>query len=212
MSISGRLRRVAAAAGIAALLAACASMAQVVYPVNQQAAEARPGQYQLDPDHANIVFSLDHLGFSTFYGRFNRISGTLDFDSADLTRSKVSIAVDTASIDTRVAKLDDELKADNMFNVVQFPQASFVSTGIVKTGGNTGKITGNLTIAGVTKPVTLDAVFNGSGTHPQSGAKVAGFNATATIKRSDFGLKQWLPIVGDDVSLQIEAEFHLVKS
>ncbi len=128
-----------------------------------------------------------------------------------MTRSKVSITIDTGSVDTRNAKLNGELTADNMFNTAKFPQATFVSTGITRTGENTGRITGDLTIAGVTRPITLDATFNGSGTHPASGEKVAGFNATAMIKRSDFGLKQWLPIVGDDVALLIEAEFHLKK-
>jgi polyisoprenoid-binding protein YceI len=204
-------RRTLAAAGVALLLAACASLAHVVYPVNTAAAEAKPGQYQLDPQHAVVIFSVDHLGFSTFYGRFDRIAGVLDLDPKDMTRSSVNITVDADSVDTRVAELDQELKAEAMLNAAKFPRIGFVSTGIVRTGENTGKVTGDLTIAGVTRPVTLDVTFHGSGTHPASGETVAGFNATAPLKRSDFGLKQWLPIVGDDVSLLIEAEFHLKK-
>lgn len=189
-------------------VAACASVASVVYPVNTEAGRIKQGEYTLDPTHANVIFSLSHLGFSTYYGRFNDISGSLDFNDADPEASRLFISIEANSVDTNNATLEAMLKAENMFNAEAHPSITFVSTAIETTGENTGIVTGDLTIAGTTMPLSLTVTFVGSGTNPVSGTKTVGFNATGTLVRSAFGLKEWLPIVGDDVTLQIEAEFN----
>lgn len=190
------------------MVAACASVTSVVYPVNTDAARIKQGEYTLDPTHANVIFSLSHLSFSTYYGRFNKISGSLDFDDADPEASKLYISIEANSVDTNNATLEAMLKAESMFNAETHPNITFVSTAIEKTGENTGIVTGDLTIAGTTKPLSLAVTFVGSGTNPASGTRTVGFNATGTLVRSSFGLKEWLPLVGDDVALQIEAEFN----
>lgn len=188
--------------------AACASVASIVYPRNTEVGQIRPGEYTLDPSHANIIFSASHFGFSTYYGRFNTISGALDFDPENLENSRVDIAVDARSIDTNNAPLETMLKAESMFNVGAHPTITFHSTTIERMGDNTGIVTGDVTIAGVTKPLSLDVTFVGSGTNPASGIRTVGFDASGSLLRSEFGLKDWLPFVGDEVTLRIEAEFN----
>ncbi len=167
------------------------------------------GKYAMDPTHTSVIFKVDHLGFSTYIGRFDTISGTLDFDEKDPTKSAVNVAIESASINTNSDKLEEELRGAEMFNSEVHPQVTFVSIEIEKTGETTGKITGDLTIAGTTKPVVLDTTFNNGAPHPFPPNKlVLGFSATAAIKRSEFGLNSWLPAIGDDVSLIIETEFQ----
>ena len=196
---------------ITLILAGCASVASVVYPLNTEATKIKPGAYALDSSHASVIFSVSHMGFSTYYGRFNGVSGALDFAEEDPSRSRVDIAIEADSIDTNNETLEGMLKAKSMFNAGEHPRITFVSTAVEKTGENTGIVTGDLTIAGVTGPLVLDVSFVGSGTNPASGSKTIGFDATGKFLRSDFGLKNWLPLVGDEVSLQIGAEFNPVK-
>lgn len=173
---------------------------------------ATGGVYTLDSSHANIVFGISHLGFSTYMGRFNRFDATLDFKPADLAKCALEVTVQTASIDVHNSELEAKLLAKDFFDSQTFKEAKFVATGIVKTGNNTGKVTGNLTLKGVTKPVTLDVVFNGHGDNPFSGGKMLGFSAKGSFKRSDFGMDAYLPAVGDNVTLTIEVEFAKAKA
>jgi len=189
-------------------LTGCARLASVVYPVNEDAFKVQSGDYVVDPSHATVIFGINHLGFSTFYGRFETISGRLAFNAKDPASSSVAIEIDTASISTNSGPLDEELRASAMFDSENVPTASYVSTGITITGDKTGTLDGLLTIKEVTRPVQLLVTFGGSGTHPISGKKTVGFNAEGRFKRSEFGLDSWLPIVGDEVNLIIEAEFN----
>jgi polyisoprenoid-binding protein YceI len=170
-------------------------------------AKAEGGHYTIDKSHAKIVFSINHLGFSTYYGIFNDFAGSLDLDSAAPAKSALSVTINVAGIVTTDRKLDANLKSDAFFDVAKFPKATFKSTSIELTGEGTGKLTGDLTLHGVTKPVTLDVTFNGSGTPPMSKACVVGFDAVGMLKRSDFGIKNFVPFVGDDVKLLISCEF-----
>jgi polyisoprenoid-binding protein YceI len=170
-------------------------------------AKAEGGHYTIDKSHAKIVFAITHLGFSTYYGFFNDFDGTLDLDPAAPAKSALSVTINVAGIVTTDRKLDANLQSDAFFDVGKFPKATFKSTGIELTGEGTGKLTGDLTLHGVTKPVTLDVTFNGSGTPPMSKAYVVGFDAVGTLKRSDFGIKNFVPFVGDDVKLLISCEF-----
>ncbi len=171
------------------------------------------GAYRLEAAHSQLLFSISHIGLTDYYGRFDKLTGTLAFDAHQPEKSAVAIAIAADSIDTPSGRLNDELKSSSVFAVDQFPSATFKSTSIVRTGSDTGRITGDLTIKGVTRPVTLDVVFSGSETDPLNDAYALGFHATATIKRSAFGITGmvWEPLVGNDVGLIIEAVFEREK-
>ena len=169
--------------------------------------KAEGGHYTIDKSHAKIVFSINHLGFSTYYGNLNDFAGSLDLDPAVPAKSALSVTINVAGIVTTNRALDKKLKSDAFFDVAKFPEATFKSTAIEVTGEGTGKLTGDLSLHGVTKPVTLDVTFNGSGTPPMTKIYVAGFDAVGTLKRSDFGIKNFVPLVGDDVKLLISCEF-----
>jgi polyisoprenoid-binding protein YceI len=166
--------------------------------------------YTIDPRHTQIIFSIRHMGLSTFFGRFSHITGTLPFDPAAPEKSTLTAQIDMTKIDTHVPELDKEIST-SVFNAGKFPTATFVSTSSTKTGSNTGTVTGNLTIAGVTHPVTLNVTFNGGrdSPFPLQPYRI-GFDATATVRRSDFGLTRmmWSGLVSDDVNLMIECELE----
>lgn len=166
--------------------------------------------YTIDPRHTQIIFTVRHMGLSTFYGRFGHITGTLAFDPAQPGKSALNAQIDLTNIDTHVEALDKELST-SFFHADKFPTATFVSTQSVKTGENTGTVTGNLTIDGVTKPVTLNVTFNGGRNSPIPFQPYRiGFNATGTVKRSDFGLTHvmWSGMVSDEIGLMIECELE----
>lgn len=166
--------------------------------------------YTIDPAHTAVVFRVNHLGFSNVFGRFNEFAGALDFDG-DWGAGKVNLTIQSASIDTAVGKRDDHLRSPDFFNAEEFPTIEFVSTGVSKSGEKTGTLTGNLTLLGVTKPVSLDVTFNKVGPHPNpqmAGVEVAGFSAKTTVKRSEFGMKTFLPGVSDDIEIWLEVESH----
>lgn len=200
------------AASAAFALGACATAASVLYPVNDEAFKARAGDYVVDPAHTSVIFAVDHLGFSTFYGRFNAVSGRLSLDTEHPEKSAAAIKIASASLDTVSDALDEKLKAPAMFDAAGHPDILFTTTRIVRTSDNAADVEGVLNVKGVAKPVTLKATFHGSGTMPLTGAKAAGFDAKATIKRSDFGLNEWKGFVGDEVALIISAEFTAEKS
>jgi len=162
--------------------------------------------YGFDTAHTQVIFFVNHLGFSNSEGEFHDFDGEIAFDRADPAKSSVTIDIKTASIDMDDEKWNDHMKNADFFNVEKFPSMTFKSTAIEVTGEKTAKITGDLTILGVTKPVVLDTVFNKADKHPMNGKNVAGFSATAKIKRSDFGMAYGLPMVGDDVDIRIEVE------
>jgi polyisoprenoid-binding protein YceI len=177
--------------------------------VSNDISRAPSGSFKLEPAHSQILFAITHFGLTDYYGRFDKVSGTLDFDSAQPEKSAVAVSIDMNSVDTPSARLNDELKTADVFAADKFPIASFKSESVIRTGPDTGRITGELTIRGVTKQVTLDTIFSGSETTPTNHADALGFRATSTIKRSDFGLTGmiWNQLVGDDVKLIIEAMF-----
>ncbi len=167
-------------------------------------AMAAADTYTIDPSHTYPNFKIDHLGFSTLHGRFNKTSGRMSMDRAKGTGS-VEIVIDAASIDTGHGKRDDHLRSPDFFNVMEFPQITFTSD-TVKYVGEGATVTGDLTIMGVTRSVTLEVPRINCGTHPFNKKEVCGFNATTRIKRSDFGMNYGLPGIGDEVSLDIEVE------
>lgn len=202
------VRVLAAVALIGALSSAAAAQ-----DVSKDPGRAPSGTYRLETAHSQILFSIAHLGLTDYYGRFDKLSGTLAFDANQPEKSATAITIATDSVDTPSDRLNDELKSANVFSSAQFPTASFKSTSVTRTGPDSGRITGDLTIKGVTKPVTLDVTFRGGEQDPLSGGYALGFRGTATIKRSDFGLTGmvWSPFVGDEVSLVVEAMFEQEK-
>ena len=198
----------AAAAGLIVFLASGPAMAQLA-PV-KELAKIESGSFVLDKSHARIVFSTTHLGFSTYYGFFGDFDAKLQYDAKAPAKSTLDVTVSLNGLVTNDAKLDEALKGAEYFDVAQFPTATFKATKIEVSGAAKGKITGDLTLHGVTKPVTLDAAFHGGGPHPVTQDYVIGFDATGVLKRSDFGIKTLVPFVGDEVKLVLSCEFDRV--
>ncbi len=166
-------------------------------------------RYVVDGDHSDVVFLVDHLGYSKTIGRMNKVEGMILFDEEAVENSSVEITIDAASVDTNHKARDEDLRSANFFNVAEYPKITFKSTAVEKTGEATGRITGDLTLLGVARPVTLEVTFNRKAPHPvpsYDGVMTAGFSARARIRRSDFGMDAFLPAVGDEVELLIEVE------
>ncbi len=162
--------------------------------------------YTLDKEHTNVIFMVNHLGFSDMVGRFEDVSGSFTFDPASPAMGTADIRLNPAAIRTSSAKLDEHLRGPDFFNTAKFPDIRFVSVSVKPKGPSDAELTGNLTLLGVTKPVVLAVHFNKADYQPITGIWVAGFNATAKIKRSDFGMTKYVPMVGDEVSIIISTE------
>ncbi|MCX7586824.1 YceI family protein [Phenylobacterium sp. 58.2.17] len=180
---------------------------------------APPGEYKLDNTHASVTFRVDHLGLSRYTARFTDIAGKLNFDPANPAAMSVEATVDPKSLETDFPldkpDFDAELTGPQWLDAAKFPAITFKSTKVEPTGANTAKVTGDFTLHGVTRPLTLDATFNGgyaAGGMDPSGARI-GFSAQGKIKRSDFGVSYGVPApgthfgVGDEVEILIETEF-----
>ena len=165
------------------------------------------GTYHLDKNHATVLFKVRHMGFADYIGRFDDLSGTIDFDNAEPTHSQLNITINAASVDTNNKVMEEKLKAEDAFNVEKYPYITFTGTELVMESATAGTVTGNLTVLGKTFPVTLDVVFNGGGIHPFTKNYAMGFSASTTIDRSQWGFETWVPMVGTDVEIEIHAEF-----
>jgi len=170
------------------------------------AAAAAPATYTLDPSHSQIVFDYTHLGFSTTTGMYSGFEGTIQFDAEDPAASSVEVSFPTASLFTGWDARTQHFLTEDFFGAEANPEISFKSTGIEVTGEKTGKITGDLTINGVTKSVVLDAEMTQLGEHPMEKKPWVGFNATTEIKRSDFDMGMYAPYVSDEVQIAISIE------
>jgi len=196
----------AGAAGLA-ILATLAAAQSPPGGANPNFTAVQPGAYAIEPTHTRILFSINHLGTSTWYGDFTGASGTAKIDPAHPGASSVEVSVPVASVSTTNATLDGELKGPDWFDAAKFPTMTFKSTQVRATGPNEGQIVGDLTLHGVTRPVTLHVAFHGAGANPMDHAYLAGFDATGVIKRSDFGIAKYLGNLGDEVTLIISAPF-----
>jgi polyisoprenoid-binding protein YceI len=166
------------------------------------------GAYTLDPTHGRIVWQVSHMGLSEWFGNFASPTGMATFDPKNAAADKVDITIQTASLSTTNATLDGELKSPTWFDATKFPTLTFKSTHVVQTGPGTADVTGDLTLHGVTKPVTLKVKFRGAGVNVMNKHYTVGFDATTAIKRSDFGVTQYVPLIGDDVQITISAPFE----
>lgn len=164
--------------------------------------------YTFDVEGAHIYagFQINHLGFSTMHGRFDTFDGSIEYDAANPSASKVNVVIQTASVNTNHAKRDGHLKSPDFFNTAEFPEMTFVSKKVDPGANGSAKITGDLTMLGVTKSVTLDTKLINVGPHPFNKKPIAAWSARGTIKRSDFGMKYGLPVIGDEVTLLLDIE------
>lgn len=169
-------------------------------------ASAAPERYVYDPAHTQIMFSVSHLGFSFSHGMFTKFSGGFTLDSEKPEESMADISIETGSVDLNSEAWETHMKSPDFFNVEKFPAMTFKSMKVERTGEKTAKMTGDLTLLGVTKPVTLDVTFNSTGVHPMNKNNIAGFSLKGALKRSDFGMAYGLPNIGDDVQLDIQVE------
>jgi polyisoprenoid-binding protein YceI len=195
--------------------AAAAAAEAAAAPAEAPAAEAiKPmaGTYQLDPSHTDVLVQWTHFGFSQPSAQFGISEGTLTWNADDVSKSSVQVTIPVTAIDTFVDKLDEHLKSGDFFDAAKFPTATFKSTSVAAAGPNKFTVTGDLTIKDVTKPVTLDVTLNGAGEHPMLKKQAIGFSATATIKRTDFGVGAYAPNVSDDVQLRITTEGTLADA
>lgn len=181
-------------------------LAAALATVAATAAVATPQKYVLDSSHSQILFSYNHLGFSTTWGMFSGFEGDVMFDQENPADSSVSVSMPTKSMFTGWEKRFGHFMSQDFFGAEDSDLISFTSTSIEVTGDATAQITGDLTINGTTKPVVLDAVLNQAGDHPMAGKPWAGFDANATVLRSDFNLGKFAPFVSDEVQIKISVE------
>ena len=170
------------------------------------AAHAAPVTYKIDPAHTVVLASWSHFGYSHPSANFGGAEGSLTYDAANVPASKVEVTLPLAGLDTFVPKLDEHLKSAEFFDAQKYPRITFRSTRVGAAGPHRLKVVGDLTVHGVTHPAVLDVVLNKAAPNPMMKANVIGFDATITIKRSDFGVGAYVPNVGDEITIRITTE------
>lgn len=190
-----------------AALISVAALTQNVQAESLKFDTTKAGTYKVDTLHTQVIFAVNHLGFTDYWGMFSGASGSLQLDPATLANSRLDIAIEVDTVTTTSGKLSERLKGEQWFDVAKFPRATFVSSKVVATGQDTAEITGDFTLHGISKPVVLHARLTGSGISSFIKIQAVGFEATGTFKRSDFGLNHYLPMVGDEVKLTIAGAF-----
>ena len=164
------------------------------------------GTYTLDPTHTDVLVQWSHMGFSNPSAHFGDATGTLVYDAGDVGKSSVEVTLPLSGLNSFTAKFDEHLRSADFFDAAQFPTATFKSTKVEAAGTNKLTVTGDLTVKGATHPVTLDVTINGAGEHPMRKVPSVGFDATTTLKRSDFGVGAYAPAVSDEVKVRITTE------
>lgn len=167
--------------------------------------------FKIDTRHTQVSFTYSHFGFSNPTGRLEQINGELHIDTADWSKSSVSVVMPLSGLHTGVAKLDEHLKTADFFDAAKYPDVTFNSTRVEKTGPATLRITGKLTAHGVTRQVTLNTHINKIGKNPALGRPTAGFDADTNVKRTDFGLGKYVPMVSDEVHIHITVSADLIQ-
>lgn len=168
--------------------------------------------YQFDPYHTSITWSANHFGFSTVSGKFIGAEGKISIDEKNPKNSSLAVIINIDSLHTGIAKFDQHLRSKDFFDMENYPTAKFVSTSIVTKGKDRAIVMGDLTLHGVTKPVSLEMKLNKNGVGMMSQKKTLGFSGTTKIKRSDFGMEYALPGVSDMIDLHIESEIMLADA
>jgi polyisoprenoid-binding protein YceI len=176
------------------------------------AAAAQAETYQIDSRHSQVHFTYSHLGLSNITARLADATGTVVYDPADPSAASIEITVPIASISTGVPAMDEHFQKDDMFDAARYPTASFRSTKVEAAGEGRLKVTGDLTIHGVTREASFDVTVNGLKEHPMMKVPAAGFDAVGTIRRSEFGVDKYLMAVPDEVRINVTVEAHAKKA
>jgi len=193
----------------ALLLPACTQLLMAAAPApTHDPAKVPGGTYAVEPYHTQVLFSVDHMGFSYFSGNFSGVSGTLALTPKKPADMAVNVTVPVGSVSTTSPKLTEELKEADWLDATKYPTMVFRSSKVTETGKGTADIEGLLTLHGVTKPLTLHAAFVGAGINLLSKHEDVGFQLTGTLKRSDFGVSKYVPLISDEVTLTINAAFE----
>jgi len=187
------------------LLTACVSL--ITPKVQSDVSKLKAGQYSLDKSHASLLFKVRHLGLSTYVGRFNKFDANLSFDPSAIESAQLEALIDIDSLDINNPSLKDDLMDGTWFNQAKHPQARFSTLSVRQIQGIEFEFTGNLEWRGVTKPVVLLVTFHGGANNVLSGKYTLGFSAQGSFKRSEFGMDAYIPLVGDEVVIEAEAEF-----
>ena len=172
---------------------------------------AAPLTYKIDPNHTDVVASWSHFGFSNPIAHFGKVDGFITYDPAKVGESKVEVTIPLAGLNSHVEAFDEHLRSDDFFDAANHPNITFKSTSVKSAGKDKLAVTGDLTIKGITKSVTLDVTINKLGVQPMAKREAAGFEATTTIKRSDFGVGKYAPNVSDEVKISITTEAIVPK-
>jgi polyisoprenoid-binding protein YceI len=170
------------------------------------AAQAALETYRLDPVHTRVAFQVSHAGFSRPIASFSQVQGELAFDEADWSTATLDARIPIATLELGDADWQKRILDRTFFDVAKFPEARFVSTRVEPVDATHARVTGDLSLHGVTRPVTLEVTLNALKRHPLTFRRTAGFSATGTLRRSDFGMEAWKSVVGDEVTLIIEVE------
>lgn len=170
------------------------------------AVSAKTASFALDPVHTRIAFQVSHAGFSNPIGSFSGSTGSLEFDDKDWSTARLDVRIPLASLNLGDAKWQQKILDSTFFNASKYPDAHFVSTQVKMSDPQHGSVIGDLTLHGVTHPVTLSVTLNALKRHPLTLKKTAGFSATATLSRKDFGISAWEHLVGDQVQVILEVE------
>ena len=200
-------------AGAALAVLATAALAQPpggarpAFTPERDAAKVRAGHYEIEPNHTRTMFGISHKEFTTFYGEFRNLTGTLELDPKNPSASKVDLKVPVTSISTQIEKLNDELRHKPWLDADTWPDITFKSTSVKVTGKDTADVTGDFTFHGQTHPLTLHAKFNAAGQDSNENVYIAGFTVSGAFSRKDWGFTTGAPLIGDHVDLIIQAAF-----
>lgn len=187
-------------------LAGCAAL--LTPKLEERLIQLKQGSYALDKSHAVLLFKVQHMGLSTYVGRFNQIDATLEFDPQNLEQTRLTAIVDMGSIDINNESLEKDLKGRKWFNVAEYPQAEFTTLDVIALNENQFEFVGELNWRGFKQPVTLMATFHGGANNILTGKYTLGFFAEGKFDRSDFGMSAFIPLVGDQTLLEGHAEFQ----
>ncbi|MDR7091497.1 YceI family protein [Cellvibrio fibrivorans] len=198
--------KTAAAIFILLLLVSCGTL--IKPNVKTGIVQLEKGSYQLDQTHVAVLFKINHMGLSTFVGRFNKVDATLEFDPANIAAAKLSAIIDVASIDANNPDLEETLRGSSWLDTEKYPQAFFKTTSVNLLDQNSAVFAGELTLHGVTAPIDLTVTFNGGANNMLTGFYTLGFSAASTFNRSTFGVDYLIPAIGDAVAIEVFAEFQ----
>jgi polyisoprenoid-binding protein YceI len=194
-----------AAIFMALLLTSCGTL--IKPHVKTGIVQLEKGSYKLDQTHVAVLFKINHMGLSTFVGRFNKVDATLEFDPNNIAAAKLSAVIDVASIDANNPDLEETLRGSSWLDAEKYPQAFFKTTSVSLLDQNSAVFTGELTLHGVTAPINLTVTFNGGASNMLTGFYTLGFSAASTFNRSTFGVDYLIPAIGDAVAIEVFAEF-----